>query len=43
MPGVDLILYIIAFVLFCLAGFNVPAAVRWEWLGAAVLVLSLVV
>jgi len=43
MPGIDFALYIVAFVLFCLAGFNVPAAVRWEWLGVAVLVLSLIV
>jgi hypothetical protein len=43
MLSVDFVLYIIAFVLFCLAGFSVPATVRWEWLGAAVLVLSLIV
>jgi hypothetical protein len=41
--NIDIILYIIATILFGLAGFNVPAAVRWEWLAAALLTLSLVV
>ena len=43
MQNIDLVLYLIATVLFGLAGFNVPAAVRWEWLAFAVLALSLVV
>lgn len=41
--SIDLVLYIIAAVLFGLAGFNVPARVRWEWLAAMVLVISLIV
>lgn len=41
--GIDLFFYIAAAILFGLAGFNVPAAVRWEWLAFCVLVLSLVV
>lgn len=41
MANIDIILYIIAAVLFGLAGFNVPAAVRWEWLAFCVLALSL--
>ncbi len=30
MMTADLIFYLIATVLFALAGFNVPAAVRWD-------------
>ena len=40
--SVDLILYIIAAVLFALAGFNVPASVRWDALAFGVLTLSLI-
>ncbi len=43
MASIDLILAIVACILFFLAGFNVPAAVRWEWLAAAVLTLTLVI
>ncbi len=43
MANIDLILAIVATVLFCLAGFNVAAPVRFEWLAAAVLTLTLVV
>lgn len=43
MGSIDFILYLVAAVLFGLAGFNVPAAVRWEWLAFCVLALSLVV
>lgn len=39
----DFALYLVAFVLFILAGANVPAGVRWEWFGAAALVLTLIV
>lgn len=42
MLSIDLVLYLVAALLFCLAGFNVPARVRWEWLAAAVLVVSLI-
>lgn len=38
-----LVLYIIACVLFSLAGFAVPAKVRWEWLAFAVLTLTLII
>ena len=41
--SIDIILYLIAAVLFGLAGFNVPASVRWEPLGFMVLALSLVI
>lgn len=43
MGNIDMVLYIIAVVLFGLAGFNVKAAVRWEWLAFCVLALSLVI
>lgn len=41
--GIDLVLYVIAAVLFGLAGFNVPAAVRWQDLAFMVLTISLIV
>lgn len=41
--SMDLVLYLVSAVLFGLAGFNVPAAVRWEWLAFCVLVISLIV
>ena len=37
------ILYVITTVLFVLAGFGVPAKVRWEWLAFAALTLSLLI
>jgi len=40
--NVDLLLYLGAFFCFMLAAFSVPR-VRWEWLGVALLVLSLIV
>ena len=42
MASIDLVLAIIAAILFFLAGFNVPAAVRWEWLAFGLLALTLV-
>jgi hypothetical protein len=41
--GIDLVLYVIAAVLFGLGGFNVPAAVKWESLAFMALTLSLIV
>lgn len=41
--SIDLVLYVIAAVLFGLAGFNVAASVRWEPLAWMVLVISLIV
>jgi hypothetical protein len=41
--NIKLILYIAAIVLFALAGFNVPAAVRWEWLAFSVLTITLAI
>jgi len=43
MANIDLVLYIVAVILFGLAGFNVPATVRWEWLAFAVLTVTLAV
>lgn len=43
MANIDLILYIVAAVLFGLDGFRVPAAVNWVSLGFMVLAISLVV
>lgn len=40
--SIDIVLYVIAAVLFGLAGFNVPASVRWEPLAFCVLVISLI-
>ena len=41
--SIDLILYLIAAVLFGLDGFKVPAAVNWVSLGFMVLAISLIV
>lgn len=41
MISIDLFLYILAAVLFCLAGFGVPRF-AWQWLACACLVLSLI-
>lgn len=42
--SIDLLLYIVAFVLFLLAALGVPSSrVSLGWLGAAVLTLSLIV
>jgi len=41
--SIDLVLYVVAAVLFALAGFRVQAAVSWEWLAFAVLVVTLIV
>ena len=41
--SIDLILYVVAAVLFGLDGFRVPAAVNWVSLGFMVLVISLIV
>lgn len=41
--NIDVVLYLIAAVLFGLDGFRVPAAVNWVSLGFMVLVLSLIV
>lgn len=41
--AIDLVLYIVAFVLFLLAGFNVPfRGIRWEWLGVAAFVATFI-
>ena len=39
----DLVLWIIAAVLWLLAGLNVPAPVRFEWLGFVAAALTMVV
>ena len=41
--SIDLVLYIVAAVLFGLDGFRVPAAVNWVSLGFCALALSLVI
>jgi hypothetical protein len=41
--SIDLVLYVVAAVLFGLDGFRVPAAVNWVSLGFMVLVISLIV
>lgn len=43
MAAIDLVLYIVAAVLFGLGGFKVPAAVTWESLAFMVLTISLIV
>lgn len=41
--SIDIVLYLIAAVLFGLDGFKVPAAVNWTALAFCVLVISLIV
>jgi hypothetical protein len=41
--SIDLVLYVVAAVLFGLDGFRVPAAVNWVSLGFMALVISLIV
>lgn len=41
--SIDLILYVVAFILLLLDGFGVAAKVTWHWLAAAALVLTLIV
>jgi hypothetical protein len=41
--GIDLVLWIIAVILWFLAGFNVAAPVRFEWLAFAVAALTFVI
>lgn len=41
--SIDIVLYLIAAILFGLGGFNVPAAVKWESLAFMVLTISLIV
>lgn len=43
MATIDIVLYIVAAVLFGLGGFNVPAAVKWESLAFMVLAISLAI
>ena len=40
--SIDLLLYIIALVLFLMAAFGVPGRVSWGWLGAAALTFTLI-
>lgn len=41
--SIDLILYVIAFILMLVAAFQVPAKVSWFHLSLATLILSLIV
>lgn len=40
--SIDLLLYIIALVLFLMAAFGVPGRVAWGWLGAALVTVTLI-
>ncbi len=43
MNHIDLILWVIAIVLFLMSAFGVPGRVGWGWLGAALAALTFII